>query len=84
MVRKHKYGDPFCIDCSVNTLLNGEYYMIKDVLWKVINPALHGMLCITCAEKRLGRSFEKSDFKDVPVNDPALSVFSPLLLMRLA
>lgn len=83
MDRKPKYGDPLCLDCDTDTLSSGEYYMLNDNLWKVINPALRGMLCITCAEKRLGRALTRHDFKDAAVNDPSLSVFSPLLLMRL-
>jgi hypothetical protein len=48
-----------------------EYYMLKHPVWAQANPALDGMLCIGCAEKRLGRRLRASDFTEAPVNyDP--------------
>ena len=58
----------FCMDCDVDTYVNEQYYMLKDRLWKRINPSVDGMLCLPCAEKRLGRPLSRKDFKDVPLN----------------
>jgi hypothetical protein len=58
----------FCMDCDVDTYVNQQFYMLKDRLWKRINPSVDGMLCLPCAEKRLGRSLSRKDFKDVRVN----------------
>jgi hypothetical protein len=57
-----------CMDCGVDTLATGEYYALKDALWRRINPLVIGMLCLTCAEDRLGRSLNGRDFARAPVN----------------
>jgi hypothetical protein len=45
-----------CLDCGVNTAEIGEYYMLRDELWAATGVAPDGwMLCVACAEKRLGR-----------------------------
>lgn len=59
-----------CIDCGVNTSKIDEYYMLKTSIWKRILPSIKGMLCIGCAERRLGRKLRPSDFADVPLNRP--------------
>lgn len=53
-----------CDDCAVNTLVNGETYMVADALW----PPSAGILCVGCLEGRLGRLLQADDFKDVPLN----------------
>ena len=58
-----------CLDCSVSTLDNREYYMLEFNLWELINPKDSGMLCIGCVEKRLGRTLTSADFLDCPLND---------------
>jgi len=45
-----------------------EYYMINKDIWLDINPKDAGMLCIGCAEDRLGRQLTQKDFTDAPVN----------------
>jgi hypothetical protein len=55
-----------CIDCKKDTW--NEYYMLYAKLWKKINPHEKGMLCIGCAEARLGRKLNKNDFTKVPIN----------------
>lgn len=61
------YGDPHCIDCDVDTLAIREYYALRDEVWPL--PADEAaMLCIACAERRLGRRLEPADFTDVPIN----------------
>lgn len=60
--------DFHCLDCGVNTGAIGEYYMLHDAVWKRINPKGKGMLCIGCAEKRLGRMLTPDDFAPVDAN----------------
>lgn len=57
-----------CIDCKINTLVNREYYMVHNKIWKKVNPKIKGMLCIGCLERRLGRLLNRNDFTDAPVN----------------
>jgi hypothetical protein len=58
----------FCMDCGCDTNANEQYYMIRDGLWKSVNPRIDGMLCLMCLERRLGRSLRAFDFAQVPVN----------------
>jgi len=59
-----------CRDCGINTLEINEYYMLKNDIWLQINGGhLKGILCIDCAEKRLGRMTTPNDFNDYPIND---------------
>ena len=52
-----------CMDCGKNTLECYEFYILQHDLWKRICPHDYkGMLCLDCAETRLGRPFENSDF----------------------
>ncbi len=45
-----------------------EWYMLTDETWAAIgNP---GIMCIGCAEKRLGRQLHAGDFSNLPINDP--------------
>jgi hypothetical protein len=71
------------MDCDVDTYVNQHYYMLKNRLWKRINPSVDGMLCLPCAEKRLGRSLSRKDFKDIPLNISQSRV-CPELAARLA
>jgi hypothetical protein len=58
-----------CMDCGVDTRATGEYYALKDTLWRRINPLVIGMLCLSCAEDRLGRRLCSVDFAHLPVNE---------------
>lgn len=78
-----KYGRAFiCLDCGVDTNELGEYYMLRDTVWEQALPAVDGMLCIGCVEKRLGRELNGHDFIDAPINDDHVNM-SPRLLNRL-
>jgi hypothetical protein len=57
-----------CMDCGENTHASNEYYALKDSVWRRINPLILGMLCLKCAEDRLGRSLARSDFSAAPIN----------------
>jgi hypothetical protein len=52
-----------CLDCDVHTSAIGEYYMLRDEVWAETGVAPNGgMLCLKCAEKRLGRQLRPEDF----------------------
>lgn len=57
-----------CLDCSKDTY--NEYYGVH--IWRraVNRSQRHGMLCLSCLERRLGRLLRFEDFKDVPSNGP--------------
>jgi hypothetical protein len=57
-----------CMDCAVDTFATGEYYTLKDALWRRINPLVIGIMCLACAEDRLGRSLNRADFARAPIN----------------
>src|SRR5262245_59046254 len=74
-----------CIDCGKDTDSSQEYYMLHDDLWRqlVRRPHRKGMLCLDCAERRLGRDLNAADFKNVPVNAQQAKV-CPALARRLS
>lgn len=55
------------MDCGKDTDASNERYMLKDALWCSIDPLVIGILCLECAEDRLGRPLYKSDFS-APMN----------------
>jgi len=52
-----------CLDCSKDTF--DEYYGVRNHLWRraVDRSQRHGMLCLSCLERRLGRYLRLEDFK---------------------
>lgn len=58
-----------CMDCQVNTRIIQEYYMVNFAIWREVVPERKGMLCIGCLEDRLGRTLNKEDFHDCPLNE---------------
>jgi hypothetical protein len=60
--------DGSCMDCGVDTIARGEYYALKDSVWRAINPLVIGHLCLECAEDRLGRSLHLGDFSSAVIN----------------
>jgi hypothetical protein len=76
--QKRDIGRFNCLDCSDDTLVGGECYMLRDEVLLSANPQRQGMLCIGCVEKRLGRRLTPEDFQGAPldhhlINGPALS-----------
>lgn len=65
-----------CMECHINTLASGHYYMLKNELWEQITSksfkghlGIKGMLCLNCVEKRLGRQLTENDFDlTIPIN----------------
>lgn len=72
----------YCKDCGEDTLLLGEWYMLRDEVWSAANPSRPrgDFLCIGCAESRLGRTLKPTDFTDAIVNNIA---FFPKMSQRL-
>jgi hypothetical protein len=64
-----EFSEFICISCGFDTLSGQEYYMILDSLWKIVNPQGAGMKCIGCVEEKLGRTLNRSDFTDAPINN---------------
>lgn len=59
-----------CFDCKEG--VEDEHYCLKDEVWEKVAPEPdgRGLLCIYCAEKRLGRMLTSDDFRaDVPINE---------------
>lgn len=58
-----------CVDCGINTIEIGEYYMVSDACWRRAGMKPHGgFLCIGCLEERLGERLKSINFKDCPLN----------------
>jgi hypothetical protein len=55
-----------CLDCGVDTLAIGEYYVLHNHIWPIAPDG--GMLCIGCVEERIGRRLTAADFTAAPVN----------------
>jgi len=63
--------DGLCMDCGVDTIARGEYYSLRDAIWRAVNPLVIGHLCLECAEDRLGRGLHRGDFSSAPLNKTA-------------
>jgi hypothetical protein len=57
-----------CLDCRKDTF--NEYYALKNHLWRraVDRSQRHGMLCLSCLQRRLGRPLRPDDFLSEPIN----------------
>jgi hypothetical protein len=71
-----------CMDCGKDTYASQEYYMLLDETWRSINPEIDGMLCLDCAERRLGRELNAADFNVQPTNQRQAAC-CPALALRL-
>lgn len=56
-----------CQDCGLDTM-DDNYYMVHDSLWRKAHPKLHGMLCLPCLQRRVGRRLTLDDFTPAPIN----------------
>lgn len=70
MVEDDDFSDFECVDCSINTLFENEYYMVHDHVWsgEAGMDSDGGMLCIGCLEVRIGRNLDGDDFTDCRLN----------------
>jgi hypothetical protein len=71
------------MDCGVNTSEANEYYMLHNHIWNAISKTKGGMLCIGCAEKRLGRRLTAADFSVCELNRSPSTQRSARLLNRM-
>jgi hypothetical protein len=74
----------YCLDCDVDTYAIDEYYILHHSVWRRANPAIAGMLCLGCLERRLGRQLTPEDFAPSLVNDHPECRRSTRLRARLA
>ncbi|HEY0063806.1 MAG TPA: hypothetical protein VGC21_16940 [Telluria sp.] len=56
------------MDCANDTFESEEFYMLWYRIWRSINYKIEGMLCLACAEKRLGRDLTAKDFSKARIN----------------
>lgn len=57
-----------CLDCRVNVIEIGEYYMLRPELWeKKLGLTWTDNLCIGCLEKRLDRRVSIDDMCAFPI-----------------
>jgi hypothetical protein len=57
------------MDCGIDTSFAtgiGHYYTVRDDVWLRAASEQHGMLCLDCLEKRLGRALTSADFIATP------------------
>jgi len=62
-----------CKDCE----LSHSMFMLRDEIWSHIAKGAN-RLCLTCAEKRLGRPLLELDFTPVLVNDTVRWAFAKM------
>lgn len=73
-----------CMDCRVDTVEIGEYFMINNnELWAQAMGDADGILCIGCLERRLDRTLTAFDFIDAPINNPRHPTISARMRNRL-
>lgn len=68
------YSVWLCMDCGKDTNKSEEYYMLWHRVWRRINYRINGMLCLNCAERRLGRPLTAGDFTKAQVNTKQAAV----------
>jgi hypothetical protein len=52
-----------CLDCGLDTIKAGHYYMVADHVWAASGLLGDGgMLCLDCLQRRLGRELVLQDF----------------------
>jgi len=57
-----------CHNCGKNCFDSPkDYYMLKDHIWLNIHPQKNGMLCMACAEQKLGRPLKQDDILICPL-----------------
>ena len=71
----------YCIDCKIDT--RDEHYFVNLDLWMKAVGSKHGMVCILCLEKRIGRKLNSKDFTDCYINNPRKNTMSERLVNRI-
>lgn len=64
--------DP-CSNCGKRMSYHRHYVMIRNRLWsrvcRVLGIHRHGLACVPCVERGLGRPLRQRDLTECPVND---------------
>jgi hypothetical protein len=61
--RRQKKQRWHCLDCGVDTIKSGHYYMVRNHVWAQSGCSPNGgMLCLYCLTRRLGRKLKPKDF----------------------
>jgi len=50
-----------CIDCGINVVAVGDYYMVNADVWQRLGLSWLDNLCIPCLERRCGHEFIGSE-----------------------
>ena len=63
MTEQKRDSNWLCLDCRKDTF--DEYYFVHNHLWRraVDKSQRHGMLCLSCLQRRLGRPLSPDDYK---------------------
>ena len=61
-----------CLDCEKY----GHGYHLEDTVWKAAGADEFDLLCLTCVQKRLGRSLVVEDFSQHPINEPIFAAIA--------
>jgi len=54
-----------CLDCGVNVVESGDWYMARPEIWDGLGLGWHDNLCVACLEARLGRRLRPGTCGDV-------------------
>jgi len=50
-----------CVDCGINVVAVGDYYMVNKTVWDRLGLMWTDNLCIPCLERRCGHEFGGSE-----------------------
>ena len=72
----------FCVDCGRDCHL--EHYFVHNEVWRgLARMPEHGMLCVDCLEKRIGRELIPEDFTNAHINNPKTNQMTDVLKKRI-
>jgi hypothetical protein len=65
ILNRRSFGEVFdrmnCLDCGVNVVAVGDYYMVNKDVWERLGLSWLDNLCIPCLEQRLGHELVGSE-----------------------
>ena len=65
IINRRSFGPKFdrmnCLECGVNVVAVGDYYLVTPAVWKRLGLSWLDNLCIPCLEKRCGHEFGGSE-----------------------
>ena len=57
----------YCKDCKKG-MTPMDHYSLRDSLWRIVADDRTDILCILCAEQRIGRAIDVHDFNTLAIN----------------